>query len=116
MDDLKMNGKITEILEVQKGTSKEGKEWKKLSFVIDNGEKYNNIICFDLFGDEKVDNFQKYNKLGQDVEVSFNVKSNKWKDKYFTSLDAWKVFSAKTENVQQAEPVGNEVEPDDLPF
>ena len=112
---MEVKGKITEILEVQKGTSKDGKEWQKLSFVIDTGESYNNTICFDLFGDEKVTNFQKYNKINQEVEVSFNIKCNKWKDKYFTSLDAWKVFSAKTENVQQAEPVASEQD-DNLPF
>jgi len=113
---MEVKGKITEILEVQKGTSKEGKEWQKLSFVIDTGESYNNTICFDLFGDEKVTNFQKYNKVGQEVEVSFNIKCNKWKDKYFTSLDAWKVFSAKTEKQsQEVEPVGAEQD-DNLPF
>ena len=29
------------------------------------------------------------------VKVDFNVKTNEWKDKYFTSLDAWKVFKAE---------------------
>ena len=44
MSDLKVSGKITSILDVEKGTSKAGKEWQKQNFVIDTGEKFNNII------------------------------------------------------------------------
>lgn len=109
--------KITKILDVQSGTSKDGNEWKKITFVGETEEKYNNLYAFDIFGAEKVDNFQKYNKVGQDVEVSFNVKCNEWKGKYFTSLDAWKVFSAKDEvPAQESAPIGEAVEGDDLPF
>jgi hypothetical protein len=126
MSNLK-TGKIIEILPTESGTSKAGKDWKKLTFVIDTGEEYNNIIAFELFGDEKVDNFLKYNKVDKTVDVEFNVSSNKWKDKYFTSASAWKITNANdTETaLQQAakvidgafEPAGDlNEEQDDLPF
>jgi len=125
--NFKTSGEITKITEVQKGTSKAGKDWQKLTFVIDTKEEYNNILAFDVFGDEKVENFIKYNKVGRSVEIEFNIRTNEWKDKYFTSLDAWKISKANdTETaIAQAtakidatfEPAGelNESQ-NDLPF
>jgi hypothetical protein len=126
MSNLK-TGKIIEILPTESGTSKAGKDWKKLTFVIDTGEDYNNIIAFELFGDEKVDNFLKYNKVDKTVDVEFNVSSNKWKDKYFTSASAWKITNAndtETALEQGAKVIDAAFEPsgdlneehDDLPF
>lgn len=115
---MKVTGKITKVLPVQSGTSKSGSEWKKLQFVVETTEQYNNIYCFDLFGEEKVDNFEKYNKVGDNVDVDFNVRTNEWNDKYFTSLDCWKVFKADSGSAVEnyhAE-TKQEAETDDLPF
>ena len=115
-------GKIIEILPTESGTSKQGKDWKKLIFAIDTGEQYNNIVAFEVFGEEKCDNFVKYNKIGKTVDVEFNLSSNKWKDKYFTSASAWKITNANdTETaMQQAKSIIDEAfEPEDdssLPF
>ena len=110
---------ITKVLEVQKGTSKAGKEWQKLTFVGETTEQYNNIYAFEIFGDEKVENFNKFNKVGDIVDVDFNVSCNEWEGKYFTSLSCWKVF--KSENSQPTSATPEAVIPeidveDDLPF
>lgn len=107
----KVTGKIIEILPTEKGTSKHGKDWKKLTFAIDTNEQYNNIIAFEVFGDEKVENFLKYNKVGKTVDVEFNLSSNKWKDRYFTSASAWKISKANdTETaLQQAAAIVDSV-------
>ena len=110
---MKVTGKIENILDTQTGTSKAGKEWKKTSFVVKTDDEYNNLYCFDVFGEEKVDKFLQYNAKGDVVDVDFNVKTNEWKGKYFTSLDAWKVF--KADNSKQKEEVAVEEE-GDLPF
>jgi len=110
---MKITGKIENILDTQTGTSKAGKEWKKTSFVVKTDDEYNNLYCFDIFGDEKVNNFLQYNSKGDVVDVDFNVKTNEWKGKYFTSLDAWKVF--KADNSKQKEEIAVEEE-GDLPF
>ena len=110
---MKVTGKIENILETQKGTSKAGTEWKKPSVVVKTDDEYNNLYCFDVFGDEKVNNFLQYNSKGDVVDVDFNVKTNEWKGKYFTSLDAWKIF--KADNSKQKEEVAVEEE-GDLPF
>lgn len=88
---MKVSGKIIKFDERQTGTSKAGKEWVKQTFVIDTGEEYNNILAFEVFGQEKVDNLNKYNKVDDQVSVEFNVQCNEWKGRYFTSLQAWRI-------------------------
>ena len=80
---LQVTGKITKILEVEKGTSKAGKEWQKINFVVDTGAEFNPEVCFQIFGEDKVENFNKYNKVGNDVDVSFNVSSREFNGKYY---------------------------------
>tara|TARA_R110000782_G_scaffold137341_1_gene229833 strand:- start:88 stop:414 length:327 start_codon:yes stop_codon:yes gene_type:complete len=108
---MEITGKITKVNETINGTTAAGKEWKKLSFLVETTEEYNNLYCFDVFGDESVDKFEKYNKVGQEVDVKFNVKTNEYKGKYYTSLGAWSIFSAKKEDAVPAAE-----EEDDLPF
>lgn len=112
---MKITGKITKVLDVQKGTTKEGKEWQKLAFVVTTGDEYNNLYCFDVFGDEKVENFTKFQKEGNDVEVEFNVKTNEWKGKYYTSLQAWLIKPASEVGKEVVGEVIGEAS-NDLPF
>ena len=98
---MEVTGKITKILEKVTGQKKDGSgEWIKQSFTLETTEQYNNLYCFELFGEEKVENFNKYNKVGGDVKVDFNVSTNEWNGKYFTSLQAWKVFKAESDSVE----------------
>jgi len=92
---MEVTGKITKVLEKITGTKKDGSgTWEKQNFVLETTEQYNNLYCFELFGAEKIENFTKYNKVGDSVKVDFNVSTNEWQGKYFTSLQAWKVFKA----------------------
>jgi len=127
--EYKEKGTIKTVLPVESGTSQNGKEWKKVTFAISNYEGYEGaeqIFAFEIFGAEKVDNFEKYNKVGQEVEVSFNIRTNEWKGKYYTSLQAWKVMSGErveqatqtpAQPIEQPKPVNvDDVGLDDLPF
>ena len=62
---------------------------------------------------------------GDEVEVSFNLSSREWNEKWFTSADAWKIeksennTSTTTETVDDSDiPVfeNNQTQEDDLPF
>ena len=116
MSELK--GTIKNVLPTEKGISKDGKEWQKQLFVVANNDGYEGkeaIYCFEIFGEEKVQNFNKFNKVGDLVDVSFNISTNEWKGKYFTTLSAWKVFKADagTTKPEKVEEVGNDT---GLPF
>ena len=121
---LEIKGTITKILDVQTGEKKDGSgQWEKQTFIVDTGEKYNNIYAFEVFGDAKVDNFKKYNKVGQELTVEFNVNTNEYQGKYFTTLSAWKIQATPLQNNETysgkrefTEPLAKENEHDDLPF
>ena len=108
MSELKLSGKIKVIGE--KVTFDSG--FEKVEFVITTDDKYPQDVKFEIVKDA-MENFLKYNKVGQDVDVAFNVRGNEWKSKYYVSLTAWKVFAAKKE-----EPAveNKEEEVDGLPF
>lgn len=110
---LQLTGKIKLIGEVQTFDS----GFKKVEFVITtNDENYPQEVKFDISQD-KVDDFIKYNKVGSDVDVSFNVRGNEYKGKYYVNLAAWKVFKAGA--IKVATDIGVPVEEiaiQDLPF
>jgi hypothetical protein len=111
---LELSGTIKSISEVEQGTSKAGKDWKKQTFVISNNEGYNDseqIFAFEVLGEEAVANLTKYNKVGDVVKVSFNIRTNEWKGKYFTSLNSWRI--EKADSTQTAE---TKQAVEDLPF
>ena len=91
--------------------------FQKVEFVLTtNDEKYPQDVKFEIVQD-KVDDFLKYNKVGSSVDVSFNVRGNEYKEKYYVSLSAWKVF--KSDANAPATDVGvppAELASDDLPF
>ena len=100
MSNLELNGVIKKIMPIVEGTSKAGKSWKKAGFVVTTEGDYPKDVAFSVFGEEKVDNLMKFNKVGQRVDVSFNVESREYNDKYYTDLQAWKIFGSdnKTES------------------
>lgn len=114
MSDLKLKGKITKVLEVQKGTSKQGNEWQKIGFIVTTGGDYSNDTYFTVFGEEKVKKFMEYNKVDQDVEVSFNISTREYNGRYYTDLAAWRVFTLET--ITKEEPVASTQDDSDLPF
>jgi len=91
---------------------------KKLSFRIDTGEQFNNLLEFELYKAEKdaehAENFKKFNNVGDFVNVEFNLRAFNWRpeadNKIFTSLSCWKVTKEGT-NEATKEDVA-----DDLPF
>ncbi len=109
---MEVQGIITKIMEVEEGTSKAGKEWKKQVFVIDTGAEYNPEIAFQLFGDTKIENFAKFNKLEDEVVVSFNLSSREYNGKYFHNVDAWMIKNVQSEE----QPAEEEEAGDTLPF
>ena len=117
---LSVKGKLSSKLSVESGTSKAGKEWKKQSFVVDTGAQYNPEICFQLFGEDKIEMLNHHNE-GDQVEVSFNLSSREYNGKYFHNIDAWKIESLGASTQNSTEPDIPSFEDsknadDDLPF
>ena len=119
MSELKVKIKIVDILEVESGTGANG-DWSKISFIGAEVEgDYPKEIGFEIFGTEKVDKFVQYNKVGDEVEVSFNLQSRQYNGKVYTTASAWKVWNTST--TASAAPADfdagpDESDADDLPF
>ena len=117
---LSIKGKLSRKLSIESGTSKAGKEWKKQTFLLDTGAQYNPEICFQLFGEEKIEMLNHHNE-GDQVEVSFNLSSKEFNGRYFHNIDAWRIenlSAGSVENEIQDAPEFNApaTEEDDLPF
>ena len=120
-DKLEKTGTIKEILPIQKGVSKAGKDYQKQDFAIDTNAEYNNIVSFGVFGEDKIKDLIAPLKVGDVVTVAFNVSSNRWAPegkevKYFTSLDAWKIFKADGTTATPPSDTPSAADEDDLPF
>lgn len=86
---LEVKGVLEQILPIQSGTSKAGKEWSKQEFVIETEDQYPKKICFTLFGDKSslLDGFQQ----GDTVNVAFNVESREYNGRWFHNINAWRI-------------------------
>lgn len=109
---LKMKGTVEKVFKKETGETKAGKEWTRRGFVLNNGDKYNPLVYFSVFGEDKVNDIFKFKK-GDEVEVSFNLGSREHNGKYYTQADAWAV-----QNLSGGAqvPAGADEEEDDLPF
>lgn len=113
MQELKLQGKIKQIGELQTFDS----GFTKVEFIITTVEQYPQDVKFEIIK-EKAEQFLKFNKVDQLVDVSFNVRGNEYNGKFYVNLQAWKVFKAEaTETPEAVNAVAQtEDEIEDLPF
>lgn len=87
---MEFTGKIIAVLPARGGVSKTtGNEWKSQEYVIENHDQYPRKMCFDVFGAEKIAQFNI--QLGEELTVSFDIDARQWQDRWFNSIRAWKV-------------------------
>ena len=101
---MEFTGKIIAILPPRGGVSKtSGNEWKSQEYVIENHDQYPRKMCFDVFGADKIEQFNI--QMGEELTVSFDVDARQWNDRWFNSIRAWKVER------QVAAPMGEAIPP-----
>jgi len=90
-------------------------KFKKRQFVIEKEENGGGNVWVDTIKFQAVQdkcNLLDPLSIGDTVDISFNIKGNKWekndKISYFNNLDAWKVLKAEGSTAPE--------EGDDLPF
>jgi len=117
-------GTVKKINKVQTFTNeKTKKEFNKCEVIIDQNKNYKSALCIE-FHQDNID-LTKQLTLEHVYEFHINASSNEWNNKYYTSIDCWKIqkldqakvysyerkFSQETE--KELNPVGEET---DLPF
>jgi hypothetical protein len=111
---MEVNGKVIQLLGVQTGQGKNG-TWKKQEFILETGDQYPKKICIAVWGD-KIDMSQF--RIGDPVQVSFDVESREYNGRWYTDVKAWKVV-AQGQAGSEPPPFTGPIDPaheDDLPF
>ena len=85
---MEISGRIIAVLPLQKGTGRNGSEWKKQEYVIETHEQYPKKMCFNLWGD-KIDQFNI--QAGEELTVSFDIDCHEYNGRWFNDIRAWKV-------------------------
>ena len=62
---------------------------------------------------EHVENFVKYNKVGDEVEVEFTIRSTEYNGKIYNNLNHWKINKL---GATPSAPVTSEAADDEMPF
>jgi len=74
--------------------------FKKRLLVVKTSEQYPQEVPVD-FVQDKCDVLDKYS-IGQDVNVSVNIRGNSYNGKWFVSLNGWKINANSEAPTQQA--------------
>jgi len=122
MNELKIHGTVTALLEPQTGESAKG-SWTKQEFILETeNDKYPKSVCIEIWGD-KVEPPQ----VGDVVICSINVESREYNGRYYTNVRAWKIdlersapdepkkteYAKKVESAKAGIP---DADDNDLPF
>lgn len=90
---MEITGKIIAVLPARSGVSaRTGSEWKVQEYVLETQEQYPRKMCFDIFGSDKIDQFNI--QLGEVLTVSFDIDAREYQGRWYNSIRAWKVDRA----------------------
>ena len=116
-------GTISHMSEVTTGTSKNGREWARMSIMLDVPGFQGSItkVIFQV-GTDRVDNVLEY-KVGDKVEIGWSIYAREWNDKWYNNVDLVNIKSADAQKsiplpAKEETAPAAELEPQegDLPF
>jgi hypothetical protein len=86
---MEITGKIIAVLPERGGVSKTGNEWKMQEYVLETHEQYPRKICFNVFGSDKIAQFNI--QVGEEMTVSFDINAREYNGRWYNDIRAWKV-------------------------
>ena len=123
---MEITGRIIAVLPERGGVSKTGNEWKMQEYVLETHEQYPKKLCFNVFGADKIAQFNI--QAGEELTVSFDINAREYNGRWYDDIRAWRVERGTPEPVNMASGIidAPKVEvpdfgkaandPDDLPF
>ncbi|HLR89626.1 MAG TPA: DUF3127 domain-containing protein [Balneolaceae bacterium] len=89
--DIKLSGKVVQILNEQGGEGKNG-PWRKRDFILEIPGKYPRKVCITQWGDQIDKNPVEQ---GAVVTVSVDIQSREYRGNWYTDVKAWRVERAE---------------------
>ena len=87
---MEITGKIIAVLPAREGVSQRtGNAWKMQEYVIETHDTYPKKCCFNIFGAEKISQFNI--QLGEELTVSFDIDAREYQGKYYNDIRAWAI-------------------------
>ena len=87
---MEITGKIIAVLPAREGVSQRtGNAWKIQEYVIETHDQYPKKCCFNIFGAEKISQFNI--QLGEELTVSFDIDAREYQGKYYNDIRAWAI-------------------------
>ena len=97
-------GTISDFSEVQSGTTQSGKEWQRMTLILDTpgfqGAVYK--MVFQVSGDH-VKDVLLFNR-GDKVEIGFSMYAREWNGKWYNNVDLYKIESTEEKAQQPVAP------------
>ena len=87
---MELIGKAIAALQVKSGVSQRtGEQWQSREYVIETQEQYPKRMCFEVFG---IDKLKEFNIRNNDlIKVHFDITAREYNGKWYNSIRAWKV-------------------------
>lgn len=91
---MEIKGRIIAVLDKKQGTSqKDGKAWASQEFVIETMEQYPKRCVFNVFGEDKLKQFNI--QQGSEYLVKFDINAREYNGRWYNDIRAWKVEPAQ---------------------
>jgi hypothetical protein len=86
---MQVQGKLTQVLPIEGGTSKAGKDWKQQTIIVEVGDQYPKKVAIDI--PEKVMDRLKDYSVGMTITCEVNIESREYNGRWYTAIKAWKI-------------------------
>jgi hypothetical protein len=86
---MEITGTLIKILPIESGQKNGGGDWSNQTIIVEQEGQYPKPVAVSLFGDKI--NLLNGIQLNDKLNVSVNVESREYNDKYFTKVNAWKI-------------------------
>lgn len=110
-----IKGVLKQILPLESGQSKAGKDWKKQTIIIDYADgTFTKTVAVQLWG-APCDHVPA---VGSSVEIEYNAESREYNGKWYTDLKGWKITGGQAQAQQSnvPPPLDEQKHNDDVPF
>ena len=85
---MNFRGIIKDITPIQTITTKDNKQFQKVTIVAESEERYPQSIVFDVVNEDVQKDLPS---LGDRVEIELNARATEYHGKYYNNLRAWKI-------------------------